>query len=87
MDLDGTPHYSNIAVVTQQNAIATMQIVPNPVRGSAALLLQLPKESAAMISVTDMTGKLVALKKVFVWAGSNTLALDEITCCQPVSIT
>ena len=78
VDIDGTSHYSKIIIVSTLNAMASMQIVPNPVHQSTTLLIQLPKEGSGSIKVTDMMGKVVKEKTIFVRAGSNLVLLNGL---------
>ena len=78
VDIDGSSHYSKVIMVTMPNPIASMQITPNPVHQNATLLIQLPKEGTGSIKITDMMGRVVGRKSVFVRAGSNLVLLNAL---------
>jgi hypothetical protein len=63
------------AVVLFRQPGARPQVVPNPVAGSAELVLDAPMESLAQMSLTDASGRLVRSRSIPLVMGPNRIPL------------
>jgi len=65
--------------IVEKSAINTMNVYPNPAKESTVLTFNLKGEGKATIEITDVTGKVVAVKTVNGKAGANEVKLDTAT--------
>lgn len=74
--------FSEIRRAVFKEFVEQFQISPNPARNSTALTLNANSSFNAKITVTDFMGKTVLAQNVFVNAGTNVIALNNISHLQ-----
>jgi hypothetical protein len=79
IDFDGSEVYSNTVKVTRQDlSISKATVVPNPFTHTANLELVSAESTSYELLITDIQGKQLATKQVFVTKGNNLIQLDEL---------
>jgi hypothetical protein len=75
-DFDGYFKYSNIVAVNIKPIDETVVIYPNPVSANGVLEISTVETAEQILSIFDVTGKLVYSKKYILVAGKNQLILE-----------
>jgi hypothetical protein len=75
-DFDGYFKYSNIVAVNIKPIDETVVIYPNPVSVNGVLEISSAESTEQILSIFDVTGKLVYTKKYSLVAGKNQLILE-----------
>ncbi len=76
VDLNGDFAYSEIKALTFGNRNQLVDVYPNPFNSEVNLAIQALTAETATVTVTDMVGKTVLIKKVKVEAGANKVKLQ-----------
>ncbi|HRE97716.1 MAG TPA: T9SS type A sorting domain-containing protein, partial [Flavobacteriales bacterium] len=71
------PFAFNSVGVEEQSFINRIEFFPNPFSGNATIRLYAMESSQAVITLTDVTGKLVMNKTVTLVAGVNEIPMSE----------
>lgn len=74
VDRDGKVTYSSIATIRVDNN-ATIVITPNPAHSVINVRMQSSKADHITLQITDLGGKILALKQVMVTQGMNSITL------------
>ncbi|HEX2536446.1 MAG TPA: T9SS type A sorting domain-containing protein, partial [Chitinophagaceae bacterium] len=74
-DIDGSVHYSPVAVVASEGGIEAY-VAPNPARDAATFYLSSARAARAVLLVTDAQGRSVRRQDLSLQAGFNALPLD-----------
>jgi hypothetical protein len=80
VDADGKEHASGIVSVSKNNedAEATIQIAPNPFTAVTYATINVARPSDAVVTVTDIQGKVISTLTVKLTAGINSIMIDEL---------
>jgi Secretion system C-terminal sorting domain len=78
--VDGAFRYSSVVVLlNKEKGFELISVAPNPVRDFTALTLTTVKAGKMDLSVSDITGKIVAKQTVTVIAGNNLIDMNFAT--------
>jgi hypothetical protein len=69
--------YSHVASVGGAEE-TKIQIVPNPVRGVARLYVESKEEQLATAELTDLQGKTLLVKKLYLYEGANMVGFEGL---------
>lgn len=75
--LDGSPKYSNVAIVKNEGRSLLVQDLPNPFTGTLGFTLVSPSKATAAIRLTDLSGKVIAARNLSLTEGDNRINLSE----------
>lgn len=79
IDLDGSFTYSNVVRVSQDDRnTADINVQPNPFTGITNVVIASPEAGDYSIRITDVQGKLIAVRSIAVEKGMNTVSLNEL---------
>ncbi len=72
VDFDGSIDYSNIAVVSENDMLEEgIAIYPNPFNTTTGVMLTATNDAKAVIEITDVLGRVIAIENVSVVAGTQ----------------
>ncbi len=77
IDYNGKYSYSSIIKIVLENKITSLQVAPNPFKGSLTLNIGTTLANKAIVTITSMEGKLKLQKKLNLAEGENHLKLEE----------
>lgn len=78
VDIDGRAHYSSIVTV-QGDQLRGMTIAPNPAKASAVLYVGSAADQVATLSMSDMNGREVLVRKVQLRKGDNAVTIEGLS--------
>ena len=78
IDKDGRFSYSYIVAVNLKKSANAVQVLPNPFTDKLLLNITSPQLSKGMITLVDMTGKVLLSKSSTLQIGTNALTLDGL---------
>jgi hypothetical protein len=73
LDVNGTYAYSTIAVVSAADSRAAASVHPNPFSSTYAVTVDAEGESTAILTLTDIQGRIITEQTVTVRKGQNTV--------------
>jgi hypothetical protein len=77
VDSNGEVWYSNIVVAQKELSIADFSVYPVPLNNSN-IVFDWDKKESVTVTLSDLSGKIVFRKTVFVTAGNNQINLKEV---------
>jgi trimeric autotransporter adhesin len=76
IDTDGKYSYSKLIALNIKNKESIAILYPNPATSNATLMISVQKEEHLNYTVTDQSGRVLINRKVSVYEGSNTIAIN-----------